>query len=454
MKKRMIVNIAMFCTFVIVGFLIYRSGVIRGFDEEIDRQVEAAEADAYRRNVKEGLIYDGNGDAITDYENRENEERDDETTERGGRVICLYPKAYSWLGHNSDSYGREGFRRIVEDELYTLEGDTGIYLNTINGLQQYCYDKLYDKMGAICVIENNTGKVLAMAGRADPVAEYDINTIDIEGQKAYYDQFDGMYLNQALTLDPPGSVFKMVTAVSMIDGGMSDFIFDDTGRYNDVTNAGMASYGEIGLEEAFTNSVNTYFAAAVDRFGAKQLEKTARRFLIGSSIDLDFGTLNSHFDLENYQSTWLNESTAYGQGKTELTPIHMAMILSSIVNDGVMYKPYVIDRIVHGEKEVMHGEPEIIASEFDSETMSKTRELLQAAAIDYGFDPETYGTVYAKTGTAELDDGSIHTYLVVATDNVTIVLSERKAAGSSYDWIPEAKDILQFISLNIEMESR
>ncbi len=45
--------------------------------------------------------------------------------------------------------------------------------------------------------------------------------------------------------------------------------------------------------------------------------------------------------------------TSIGQGKTLVTPFHMALIASAIANDGVLMKPYVIDRITDAEGEVV-----------------------------------------------------------------------------------------------------
>ena len=40
-------------------------------------------------------------------------------------------------------------------------------------------------------------------------------------------------------------------------------------------------------------------------------------------------------------TSWM---TAIGQGKTLVTPLHMALVVSAIANDGVLMKPYLIDR--------------------------------------------------------------------------------------------------------------
>ena len=445
MRKNILIYVSTALTLVIAIFLIYHSGIISGLDTEVDAAVEADIRSAYLATVKEGRIYDGNEEPITVKNDSLRGETDQESDEEEPLAKCLYPEAYNWLGYSSEIYGPEGFRYLHRNELFTQEGNTEIYLTTQNRLQQYCYDLLEGKKGAVVVLENGTGKILAMAGRADAEVEYDVNAIDEEGRKAVYDEVGGMYLNQALCTDAPGSVFKIVTTTALAENGLSGFRFEDTGCYNGVTNAGEGSYGEIGLEDAFVNSVNTYFAAALDALGAKKMERTARKFMVGETVELDFGVMKSNMDMEYYQDTRLNEDTAYGQGKTLISPVHMAMILSTVVNCGTMYKPYVIDSIHEGEEITYHGEPEVLSVDMDALVLQEVKGYLHDAALNYGFEEDEFGVIYAKTGTAEKGSGTYHAYLAAANDKITIVFSVNDSTESGYALVPAVKEIFRYI---------
>ncbi len=45
--------------------------------------------------------------------------------------------------------------------------------------------------------------------------------------------------------------------------------------------------------------------------------------------------------------------TSIGQGKTQITPMHLNMITCAIANDGVLMKPYVIDHVENDEGTVV-----------------------------------------------------------------------------------------------------
>ena len=75
--------------------------------------------------------------------------------------------------------------------------------------------------------------------------------------------------------------------------------------------------------------------------------------LFNTALPTDFESSKSSFVLEPGDSDSALMDTSIGQGKTLVTPFHMALIASAIANDGVLMKPYVIDRITDAEGEVV-----------------------------------------------------------------------------------------------------
>ena len=65
--------------------------------------------------------------------------------------------------------------------------------------------------------------------------------------------------------------------------------------------------------------------------------------LFNTALPTDFESSKSSFVLEPGDSDSAVMETSIGQGKTLVTPFHMALIASAIANDGVLMKPYVID---------------------------------------------------------------------------------------------------------------
>lgn len=409
-----------------------QSGVVYGYDEEIDSKVVSDKAVEEEKLLYEGIIYD-----CEDYQI---------TAKQDDKVICLYPESYNIIGISSDIYGRSDIRKMYEDFLFQEEGkEAGIFLTTDTSLQQYCYDKLKDHKGSIIVLDNNTGAIKAMVSKSDESMDYDINEIDTNFGK--YSQIDGFFMNQALAADTPGSTFKMITAISLYENNLADYTFDDSGEYGGVVNAGGAAYGMLDINNGLINSANTFFASATDKLGPRNLEKTAHEFLIGEDIQLDMGFMESNFDMEYYQDKRLNEDTGYGQGKTLVSPLQMAMIMSTIVNEGMMYKPYIVRKITINGNMCNETTEEILSDSFDEEALVLTKENLHNVALDYGFDEESFGMIYAKTGTAENDNGTPpHIYLVCANETYTVSISIDDTYESSRSLIPVAQDIFEYIS--------
>lgn len=435
----MILAIVMVTVTYFTYFFIAETGVVKGANAEVDKKVEQDQENEESKILYEGIIYDINDYQIT----AKNED---------GSVSCLYPVAYNFIGYSSPIYGQNGLRDRYKDTLFNEEGkEAGLYLTTDTNLQQFCYDLMYDKKGSIVVFNNDDGSVKAMVNKPDEIMDYDVNSIEDNYSK--YSKINGFFINQALYEDTPGSVFKMVTSTSLYENDLGDFTFYDTGEYNGVVNAGYAAYGNLDINSGIVNSVNTFFAAAADKLGAKNLENTAKEFLIGQDIELDFGIDYSNFDLEYYQNKRLIEDSGYGQGKTLISPIHMGMIMSCIVT-GEMNKPYIVRKISVNGKDKYVGKSEVLKDDYNETALQSVKENLHNVAIDYGLDEDTYGNVYAKTGTAENDNGDPpHIYLVVANETYTIVISVDDSEQSSHSLIPTAADILQYLSENVDGEN-
>lgn len=415
-------------------FFVIQTGVVHGLDLQIDEKVNADLAIEEDKKLKEGIIYDCNEYQITALENDE--------------VTCLYPTAYSIIGYSSPVYGQSDIRNTYKDLLFQEDGkEAKLYMTTDTGLQQFCYDKLNGRKGSIVVLDNDSGEVKAMVSKSNAEIEYDVNKV--EELYSEYSKINGMFMNQALCADTPGSVFKMITAISLYENGFDDYMFNDNGNYNGVVNAGKASYGYIGINDGLVYSVNTFFASSADKVGAKKLEETAHEFMIGDNVMLDIGYMQSNFDMEYYQNKRLIEDTGYGQGKTLISPIHMAMIISTISNEGKMYKPYIVSKVTVNDKAKYEAYPDILKDDYDSVSVTKTKEALHNVALHYGFDEETYGYICAKTGTAENDNGTPpHIYLVCSSKRYSVVISVDDTYDTSRSLVCDAQDIFRYLEDN------
>ncbi len=407
--------------------------------------------EAIRASVREGDILDRNCNVILGY------------ASPGEAAYATAPQNRSYaylLGYYSvdvDSYTENtyGLRGSLKDyAMFHLDNDNKgatTTLTTDNDLQNYCYNLLNGQEGSITVIDNNTGALLALTSQS--TIDYDVNDTDSFVSNTTP---DGQYRRGTYENDPPGSTFKVITSIAALekqrDENLNDdfFSYYDTGSYTPsddswtITNYNNVVYGQIGLDDAFANSVNCYFADLGIRIGAQKLEETARRFLIGKDIQIPYlCTLRSKLNL-NGASAGDIAQTAFGQGHTEITPVHLAMIAQAISNDGAMLQPYIVESITQGKHKYAQSNIKILSQTTDAKITERMKTAMHEAALSYGFDEYSYGMVYAKTGTAECSNGRTHCYMIGFTDTCSFCISFN-TMDASYNLYNQALSLVRFL---------
>jgi peptidoglycan glycosyltransferase len=150
----------------------------------------------------------------------------------------------------------------------------------------------------------------------------------------------------------PGSTFKVITAAAALDDGLitkestwaeeNEFLPPQT--VDPIQNYGNKVCGG-DLPEVFRRSCNTPFARTAIELGPEKMVAAAKRFGIGETIpfDLPRATSSQFGDVDYFtQNLPLLGIGGFGQGNTQMVPLHMAMVAASIAHGGVMMKPYVI----------------------------------------------------------------------------------------------------------------
>lgn len=453
MKKDMLLNrLTHFTKFILVLVLLTPIAIIHknniGIFSENNSEKEELLSSLARDTVHEGAFYDSNGVMLTQ-----------PSTNKGEDAPLINSDSFSYLiGFNSAVYGRYGLRGSMEDYLYNHNnrnevGDS-VYLTVDTGLQNFAYEQiLNDQEGSVVVIDNDTGAILTLASHS--TLEFDAN--DLRSFMENSQSNEGSQLRRGtFENDPPGSTFKIVTAIAALEKQQDkllteqDFLYYDSGEYTPVgstykiTNWAFNSYGQIGLNQAMKKSVNTYFSQLGIKVGSKYLTKVAENFLIGEEITIPFlTTIKSKFDLGDY-SPFMIAQTSFGQGKTEITPLHIALIGQSLGNDGQMLNPYIVQSIKNDKRVEYTHEITKLSDVTNTEIVKKINEVLHETALEYGLDEETYGVVCAKTGSAELHDGTIHTYFLGYTPKVSFVISMNHGRSSA-DLYPKAKALLSYL---------
>ena len=267
--------------------------------------------------------------------------------------------------------------------------------------------KYTPKKMLVVVADPKTGQILAMSQRPS------FNPSTREG-------LTENWLNEALeTTIEPGSTMKMFTIAAAIEEGKWDpaayyqsgqyTVFDKTIR--DVNRTG---WGTITFLEGFQRSSNVSMAYLLERLGDKKFIEYIRDFGFGEKTGIDLPKETAGVILDQFPSERL--TTSYGQGST-VTAMQMIQAATSIANDGVMMKPYVIDKITdpNTKKVVKSQNPEEHKSPISAKTAKEVREILASTVTGEKGTGKKFAldgyTVAGKTGTAQIPRTSGQGYI-------------------------------------------
>lgn len=420
-------------------FLFRKTSAIPGIDVQTDTLKKSYIQDEYRRKALEGDIVDRNGVILSS------------TSVEGESGRLTTPQAYSWLiGYNDPIYGTFGLKGSYEAQLYTYSKNNkgaNITLTIDDELQQYCYNLIKGTNSSIVVMKKDNAELLALASARE--AEFNVNNINQESVD-YWNSIDSFWLaNGYRDVQEPGSVFKVVSASAIIEAGMESELINDQAKCmienHEVVNydVDFASYNrDIALADAIGYSSNVYFATMGYRLGGDTLADKAKDFLIGEDIKLDFTTLTSSFDLENNKTQLVCDS-AYGQGKTLITPLHIAMIYQSIANGGEMMKPYMVKSIDLNHKNLYKGKSEVLATPLTKESAATLDGYLQYAASDFYY--ANVDGLRSKTGTAEIAGNKVKCTYASYNDDYVVVVCQVSDEGSGIYLQDIALDIYDYL---------
>ncbi len=262
------------------------------------------------------------------------------------------------------------------------------------------YECLY---GTCIVMEVKTGKIRTL--------------VNLGRQK------DGSYwedYNYALSPTEPGSTFKLVTLLSLLNDKLTnvDNIVDAEGgaiRFgNDVMKDSHLGLHAMPIWKAYAESSNAAFAKLAYTYYRENPAKFTDHLKV---LHLDKPT---GIDLIGERPTrvitpgskdWSNTSLPWMAAgyNVQITPLHTCMLYNSIANNGKMMKPYLVSSIKEYGKEVKTYEPTEIEQVGDSSVVAQIQKCMRAVVTEgtaKGIESPYY-TMAGKTGTAQVADKGI-----------------------------------------------
>jgi stage V sporulation protein D (sporulation-specific penicillin-binding protein) len=191
--------------------------------------------------------------------------------------------------------------------------------------------------------------------------------------------------NKAITeLYFPGSVFKTITCASSLEEHVvnlhSTFFcaggVDVAGTHINCWSS--AGHGTLNLTEAITKSCNPAFIAIGQALGAHNFSHYFEAFGFTEKTGIDLpGESGSLFVTEDNMGPVELASSSFGQ-TNKITPLQMITAFSAAINGGNLVTPYVVDKVVDAEGNiVLQNEPTIKRQVISEETSALMREILE-----------------------------------------------------------------------------
>lgn len=318
-------------------------------------------------------------------------------------------------------------------------------------------DMFSPDMALAIVMNPKTGEILGMSSRPN----FDPNN---------YQKYSKESLNRNLPIFAsyePGSTFKIITTAAAVEEKVvnleKDRFYDSGSVHVDgalIKCWKAGGHGDQTFLQVLQNSCNPGFVKLGQMLGKERLFSYIDKFGFGSKtgIDLTGESTGILFNLDKVGNVEL-ATTAFGQG-VSVTPIQQVTAVSSVVNGGYLYKPYILKSINEGvtNNVIKENSKEFVRRTISTET-SKTMRMGLESVVALGGGKKAYIEGYrvgGKTGTAQkakdgkyLVNNYIMSFMAVVPSNdpeavlyIAIDNPKNTALLSSYTTTPFARKIL------------
>ena len=287
-----------------------------------------------------------------------------------------------------DYIGKNGIERALENELHGSDGGRqlevdarGRVLRTVSeshptvgssvmltidaAVQKQAEAAFGDQAGAAVVMDVNSGEILAFVSNPGFDPSLFSGRLPADVWQRYLDDVRHPLENKALSGQyPPGSTFKMITALA----GLQDKTIDDTtaisctGSHKLGTSTfkcwNKKGHGNTNLRKSLRESCDVYYYQLGEKLGVDKIAAAARAFKLGTPLGVELlnersGLIpTSEWKQKRFGKRWYRGETlpvAIGQGAVLLTPIQLASMAATIANEGTIYRPHLVKRIVDAD---------------------------------------------------------------------------------------------------------
>ena len=229
------------------------------------------------------------------------------------------------------------------------------------GLQALAFKAFGARRGALVALDPESGGVLAFVSKPGFDPNLFVDGIDPQSWNELRNSPDRPMLNRALAgTYPPGSTFKPFMALAALTYGkrtaqqaIADpgYFFLGNHQFRDDLVGG---HGWVDMYKSIVVSCDTYYYVLANDLGIDSIAKFMSQLGFGSRSGIDLkgeaaGTLPSkEWKKKRFNVDWFageTVSVAIGQGYNAYTPLQMASALATVANDGIVFRPHVVDYI-------------------------------------------------------------------------------------------------------------
>jgi penicillin-binding protein 3 len=382
-----------------------------------------------------------------------------------------------------DWIGKAGLEQVYEEQLRGLSGGIIKILDnekqeksvlaqkevvngtdvktTINSqVQRSIYNQMKSDVGTSSAIHPKTGDVLALVNSPS----YDPNQYTLglpnELNQKWRDDPKKPKMNRFKYTYAPGSTLKPLTAAIGLENGtlkpneemkVKGKTWQKEKSWGEYRVTRVTDVPSVNLEKALIYSDNIYFAQAALNLGKEKFVGGMKQFGLGEAFPVSFPFVVSSIGEEGMSEGQLADS-GFGQGKIQMSALHLAMSYTPFLNEGNLLSP----RLDQAKENTIWKENVI-----SPETAKMIREdLVQVVAHPNGtahkdaFMKEL--PLAGKTGTAELktslDDKNgkeLGWFVGYNTQNpsllVSMMIEDVKKRGGSHYVTPKVKNVFKEI---------
>lgn len=287
--------------------------------------------------------------------------------------------------------------------------DPGRYniVTTIDLRVQQVVERILDRRvekGAVVVMKPHSGDILACASRPDFNPEP--SKISLAGNEK------GMFVNRAMALFQPGSLFKVVLACAALEEGLAE---PETNFYcrgaedRPVRCWYSPGHGKLTLYEAMVNSCNPTFVQLGQQLGAKKIIEYARKLGLENNRIIGFPEVAGN--RQNFQAIagpYNLANSSIGQGPVLATPVQLTAMMNIIASEGFYYQPRIAKEFLAADGKKIEFPNPPGKRVVSAQTVNILRHMLKGVTRE-GVGQKAFVQSYGssgKTGSAQVRDSS------------------------------------------------